>query len=194
MKVNLAKWTGWPVLIHSLRTAITAVASLLVARLFRLPESWWAPITTQVIAQSSPGRRAQSFRPAFYRHGAGSDRRRTGGHLPSVKHRCLRHLYLHSGAGLCTDAHRLQRLSFRRHCRHDCASASADGPCMASRLSSLCRGFHRHRHGPDPGLGMAGTGIPATELRKRHLLSKARRLGWRKRLRMCWWMFWPMRA
>jgi uncharacterized membrane protein YgaE (UPF0421/DUF939 family) len=48
-------WMGWPVLVHSLRTAVAAVVSLLVARLFRLPAAWWAPITTMVITQSSLG-------------------------------------------------------------------------------------------------------------------------------------------
>ncbi|MFZ0773336.1 MAG: FUSC family protein [Candidatus Sulfotelmatobacter sp.] len=49
------KWKGWPVLVHSVRTAVVAVASLLAARLFRLPQSYWAPITTLVITQSSLG-------------------------------------------------------------------------------------------------------------------------------------------
>lgn len=43
------------VLVHSTRTAVAAVASLLAARLFRLPEAYWAPITTLVITQSSLG-------------------------------------------------------------------------------------------------------------------------------------------
>lgn len=43
------------VLVHSLRTAVVAVASFLIARLFRLPESYWAPITSLVITQSSLG-------------------------------------------------------------------------------------------------------------------------------------------
>jgi len=34
---------------------VAAVASVLVARLFRLPEAYWAPITTIVITQSSLG-------------------------------------------------------------------------------------------------------------------------------------------
>jgi uncharacterized membrane protein YccC len=34
---------------------LAAVASLLVARLLRLPESYWSPITTLVITQSSLG-------------------------------------------------------------------------------------------------------------------------------------------
>jgi uncharacterized membrane protein YccC len=41
-----------PVLLHSARTALATVASLLVARLFRLPEAYWAPITTIVILLS----------------------------------------------------------------------------------------------------------------------------------------------
>jgi len=48
-------WAGWPVVAHSARTAVAAVASVLVARLFRLPEAYWAPISTLVITQSSLG-------------------------------------------------------------------------------------------------------------------------------------------
>jgi uncharacterized membrane protein YccC len=48
-------WAGWPVLVHSARTAVAAVVSVLVARLFRLPEAYWAAITTLVIVQSSLG-------------------------------------------------------------------------------------------------------------------------------------------
>ncbi len=42
-------------MVHSTRTAVTAVASLLVARAFRLPEAYWAPITSLVITRSSLG-------------------------------------------------------------------------------------------------------------------------------------------
>lgn len=49
------KWLHWSVLVHSVRTAAAAVVSVLAARLFRLPEAYWAPITTLVIAQSSLG-------------------------------------------------------------------------------------------------------------------------------------------
>ena len=51
----MAESTWWPVLVHSLRTAVAAVVSVLVAKLFRLPEAYWAPITTLVITQSSLG-------------------------------------------------------------------------------------------------------------------------------------------
>ena len=55
MATERFKLTWWPVLVHSLRTAVAAVVSLLVARLFKLPGTWWAPITTLVITQSSLG-------------------------------------------------------------------------------------------------------------------------------------------
>lgn len=52
---NGVRWAGWPIVLHSLRTALAAVASLLVARLFRMPEAYWAPVTTLVVTQSSVG-------------------------------------------------------------------------------------------------------------------------------------------
>ncbi len=50
-----AGWGGWVILVHSARTAVAAVASVLVARLFRLPEAYWAPITTIVIRAACSG-------------------------------------------------------------------------------------------------------------------------------------------
>jgi len=49
------RWTEWPVFVDSARTAVAGVVSVLVAQLFRLPETHWAPITTLVITQSSLG-------------------------------------------------------------------------------------------------------------------------------------------
>jgi uncharacterized membrane protein YccC len=40
---------------HSARTAVAAVVSLLVARLFRLPEGYWASISTLIVMQSTLG-------------------------------------------------------------------------------------------------------------------------------------------
>jgi uncharacterized membrane protein YccC len=40
---------------HSARTAVAAVVSLLVARLFRLPEAYWASISTLIVMQSTVG-------------------------------------------------------------------------------------------------------------------------------------------
>lgn len=52
---NPRKWTKWQVVTHSVRTAVAAMASVMVARLFKLPETYWAAITTLVITQSSLG-------------------------------------------------------------------------------------------------------------------------------------------
>jgi uncharacterized membrane protein YccC len=42
-------------ILHSIRTAVAAVGSLFIARFFRLPESYWAAVTTIVIMQSTLG-------------------------------------------------------------------------------------------------------------------------------------------
>lgn len=42
-------------LIHSARTAVAAVISWYAARLFRLPEAYWATVTTMVVMQSAFG-------------------------------------------------------------------------------------------------------------------------------------------
>jgi uncharacterized membrane protein YgaE (UPF0421/DUF939 family) len=39
-------------LLHSLRTAVAAVLSLMLARALKLPEFYWAPISTVVILLS----------------------------------------------------------------------------------------------------------------------------------------------
>src|SRR6266540_743614 len=40
---------------HSLRTAVAATASVIVARLVQMPEAYWAAIATLVVMQSSLG-------------------------------------------------------------------------------------------------------------------------------------------
>src|SRR5579862_7299932 len=40
---------------HAARTAAAAMVSLFVARLFRLPEAYWAAITTLIVMQSTLG-------------------------------------------------------------------------------------------------------------------------------------------
>lgn len=42
-----------PVVVHSARTAVAAVASVLVARFFRLPEAYRAPITILLIIDTT---------------------------------------------------------------------------------------------------------------------------------------------
>lgn len=51
-------------LAHSIRTTIAAIASLYIARLARLPESYWATITTLVVMQSTLG---AALKPSWQR-------------------------------------------------------------------------------------------------------------------------------
>ncbi len=46
---------GRRALVHSARTAVAAVLSLVVARAFGLPEAYWATVTTLIIMQSTLG-------------------------------------------------------------------------------------------------------------------------------------------
>ena len=51
------KWPGVDrrELTHAARTTIAALASLLIGRLFRLPEAYWAVIATLIVMQSTLG-------------------------------------------------------------------------------------------------------------------------------------------
>ena len=148
----------WPVLVHSARTAMAAVASLLVARLFGLPATYWAPITTLVITQSSLGDRAQSFLAAFCRNRAWSFCWRTCCQSLRATRLCLRCLRVPVGVTLRRGALGSERISFRGRCADDCAFGAENGPGMASRLSSLRRGFDRSWCRVDICLGVAGEG------------------------------------
>jgi uncharacterized membrane protein YgaE (UPF0421/DUF939 family) len=55
--VKLWKWEpqNLPSVTHSIRTAIAATVSLAIARLFGLPEAYWAAIATLVVMQSTLG-------------------------------------------------------------------------------------------------------------------------------------------
>jgi uncharacterized membrane protein YgaE (UPF0421/DUF939 family) len=46
---------NWPLIEHSARTAVAATLSLLAARLLRMPEAYWAAISTLVVMQSTLG-------------------------------------------------------------------------------------------------------------------------------------------
>jgi uncharacterized membrane protein YccC len=55
-----ARTGRWPLvhaaeLFHAFRTALAATASLLIAHLIRLPEAYWAAVTTIIVMQSTLG-------------------------------------------------------------------------------------------------------------------------------------------
>ena len=53
--VKIWKWkrANLPSVNHSARTAVAATVSFVIARLFRLPEAYWAPIATVVVMEST---------------------------------------------------------------------------------------------------------------------------------------------
>src|ERR1043166_6777308 len=55
--MKLWKWEreNLPSVQHSIRTAVAATISFLIAKLFRLPEAYWAAIATLVVMQSTLG-------------------------------------------------------------------------------------------------------------------------------------------
>jgi uncharacterized membrane protein YccC len=58
--MNDAEIGGWlhihdREMFHALRTALAATASLLIARLIKLPEAYWAAVTTIIVMQSTLG-------------------------------------------------------------------------------------------------------------------------------------------
>jgi uncharacterized membrane protein YgaE (UPF0421/DUF939 family) len=55
-------------LVNAARTTVAAVASYLIARLFRLPEAYWAPISTLIGMQSTLG----ASMPVSVQHFAGT--------------------------------------------------------------------------------------------------------------------------
>src|SRR5690349_23144672 len=55
MKVWSWKKENLPSVRHSVRTAVAATASVIVARLVQMPEAYWAAIATLVVMQSSLG-------------------------------------------------------------------------------------------------------------------------------------------
>ena len=50
---SIPRRLGRRALAHSARTAVAAVLSLVVARALRLPEAYWATVTTLIIMQST---------------------------------------------------------------------------------------------------------------------------------------------
>jgi hypothetical protein len=52
MPSNRMQWLRWPVVVHSARTGVAPLASLLEPQLFRLPEAYWAPIIDGVLEEA----------------------------------------------------------------------------------------------------------------------------------------------
>jgi hypothetical protein len=149
-------WMDWAIVLHSLRTAVAAVVSVAVARLARLPEAYWAPVTTLVIAQSSLGAALAVFPPAFRGHRARCGRLRSRSHLLWPSRSRIRRMRLFSGISLRLGASRSKRISLRWGDVGDRSPDTEGSACLEDRVSSLCRGGHRNCSGSPFGNAVAG--------------------------------------
>jgi uncharacterized membrane protein YccC len=148
----------WPVVIHSLRTAVAAIASVAAARLARLPEAYWAPVTTLVIVQSSLGAAMAVSRERF----AGTA---LGAALSAlVASYCGPRILVFGGCVflmgfLCALAH-LDQSAYRFGgvTLAIVLLIPRGSARLEDRFQSLCRGIHRNRGGSAFGNIVAGKG------------------------------------
>lgn len=141
MASNNFKSGWWAVLSHSVRTAIAATASFLIARLFRLPEAYWAPITTLVITQSSLGTALavswQRFVGTILGALVGAVVAAFGPHVL-----VFWHLRIDLGFSLHACAFGQERLPLRWRYTRDRPSNTPVKPSVANRATPICRGIH----------------------------------------------------
>jgi hypothetical protein len=143
---------AWAVVLDALRTGIAAIASVPTARLFRMQEAYWAPITTLVIVQSSLGAALTASWQRFLGTALGHSPARLW--LLRTAGRCIRVSVFLLGL-ICALARGSERLSFRGNYAGDCIVDSADVSGVADCFSSLRRSVHRDWGGVDIGGGVA---------------------------------------
>jgi hypothetical protein len=112
-------------LIHATRTTVAAVASLYVARLCRLPEAYWAAVTTLVVMQSSLGAALKISGERLAGTALVSSGRRTAGRQVRSEYYRVRGRRFCSGIALLHSASRAQCLPLcRSHASHRDARAA----------------------------------------------------------------------
>jgi fusaric acid resistance family protein len=114
-----------PSLVLAARTAVAAVVSYLIARLFRLPEAYWAPISTVIGMGSTLG----AALPVSVQHFAGTAiGAGVGGsdcYLPPWKHLDVRHSCPSHWIAVCGFAGGEKCLPVRDHYLGDCNARDA---------------------------------------------------------------------
>jgi len=150
--------TGWPVLVHSARTAVAAVS--LGAHGGVIPTAGnvlggrYNPCDYAII----PGCCAISFLAASRRNGAWSASWRDCSEPLRAANVCIRYKRVHPGAALHIGALRSKRISIRGCNPDDCVVGAADGSCMAHRLPSVRRSVPRNWGSADLNGCVAGEG------------------------------------
>ena len=129
------------VLVHSVRTAVAAVASLVVARALGLPEAYWATITTLIIMQSTLGAALDRVRTALRRDRFGCRDGRAADDLLRVEPDRVRLRRIRNWIDLRGCVHR-GRVPVRQRYSRDCHARS---PYANKRGSSRLTGSSKSR-------------------------------------------------
>ena len=126
MASDRVKWVGWLLVVHSTRTAVTAVASLLIAVIPAVGSVLGADYNSRdhaVITVYS----VQRFLAEIRRNCAWSVSWCDCGESAQAARACIRYLRVHPGAALRRGAFGSKRISLRgRHAGH-CAVGAANG-------------------------------------------------------------------
>ncbi len=101
---------------------------------------------------------AHGFLATLCRDAPGSGRGCDWGELLWAARPCIRYLRIPPGAGLRRGARGPKCIPVWRHHAGDRAVNTADGPCMADRISSICRSVYWNCGGTDLRVGVAGEG------------------------------------
>jgi hypothetical protein len=143
--------------LHSARTAIAAMLSLTVARLFRLPEAYSAPITTSVITQSSLD---AAFAVSGERFAGTNLGAAVGAIVASdlAQFFCVRRERFHPRSSHSRTALQSECLSIRWRYSRDRAAVALERTSVARRVLSVCGRVYRARCGFDADSGLARAG------------------------------------
>jgi hypothetical protein len=174
---------------HPARTAVAAMVSLLAADAFKLPDAYWAAITTIVVMQSTLGAAvkisAQRFAgtalgAAVCRDRARRSGRRADWHVLSTKRDCFRPGRVRAGLRLRRAEPRPACVPVRGDHDSDRPVGGAQRACVGAGDSSVHRGVDWNCRGVGDHGGMAGTAtVPGAVIAVERRPSFGLRLGLR---------------
>ena len=167
----------WAVVGHSVRTAVTAMASFLIARSFRLSEAYWAPITTIVITQSSLGAALNVSSPAIRRNGPWSTSGCDCGCTFRTARICIWRLHTDSRFALRTGGLGPKRVSLRGCYARDYTLDTQNRTSLANCPAPVRRSVHWHRRRSDSDNSVARDGgdAAAQDMNTKHALGPSPR-------------------
>jgi len=134
-------------LLHSVRTVIAAVLALLIGHLCKLPESYWAAITTLIVMQSTLGGGTDHLEAATGWNGAGRNDGSFVRNLCRAKRDRIRGGHLPQRSDLRTASNGTKRLSLCGNHAGDSHAGGARPACVGYRDSQVYRNLAGYQRG-----------------------------------------------